>query len=197
MLDIVVVRILDDIAHLLISLMHSLMSMMDRILGLVHGIAGLMLHAIDIAGSALGGLLHHIPGEAAQSPHPAHVLAGLILQQIAQPFLLHADQAGKPSAGLKLVQHRAVAFQAQIHETQAFIFGKDAHAFNQGAPAFRGLRQALAELGNSLVGIGGILGIAHGRPFGFVQCDKTVKAPAIAEFPAGSKTFYDALMVSC
>jgi len=53
-------------------------------------------------------------GEAAQRAHHAHALAGIILQEIAQPFLLHPDQPRNALATLQLVQGAAIALQAQI-----------------------------------------------------------------------------------
>src|SRR5471032_2741614 len=177
----VVVGILRHLAHLLAAL--------------VPHVAGFMLHAVDIVRRGFGGRCHHILGHAAEGPGKAQILAGIILQKIAQPFLLHADQAGKALAALQLVHCRAVALQAQVGEAQAFLLGELGHFLNQDALIFARLGQGFTELRDGLGGAGlggiglGLGGVHGGNSLGLCAAIKSGKQPAGASFAAGQKLF--------
>jgi len=144
-------RLLHEIIVVLRGMAHLLRGFVHDGAGGAHGILGLALHAFDIVRGS--GRFHHAFGEAAQRAHHAHALAGIILQEIAQPFLLHPDQPRNALATLQLVQRAAIALQPQIGEEQAFVLGKDAHVLGQLAMALGRLGHRLAELGNDMVGI--------------------------------------------
>src|SRR5215472_6326893 len=136
-----------DLLGVPVALMRDMTDLLTRFM---RHVPGGVLGAVDIFRQLLRRAGHDFLGEAAQGAGYAHVLADIVLHEIAQPFLLHAYQAGDAMTVLHPVQRLAVALKPEIDEAQAFVLREQAHFLNQRALAFGGVRQGFAELRYSL-----------------------------------------------